>query len=242
MKLTALGIDSRDFDTQRMKELRRDMVLVRNWLRSPSRAGGRGKICQAAATLDKLVTRTVPLTQYRGMFFMDLSVADKLLEGRVSSKYPCESWTPGPYIALEFVDNEGGSRMLIGFVMERKFSKNEIILDIDGLVSVVKLLRNELMKADDRNELHPSIMIPHLREFLKDTVSLTITAESLGEEEFLMHPRPYSAKDITWMKVDSVKAIEERHPNLWRLVNSNSEYTPRDIDGNWLNVKAGEIE
>ena len=128
MKLTALGIDSMEFDSERAINLSQNVARVYLWLQEGE--GGK-KICEAAAILNKLVTRPSPLTQFRGLKFEDPAVADALLGGNMASKHPCESWTTKPHIAQEFA-SDVGPRPVFRFIMMRKFSRNEIILDVEG--------------------------------------------------------------------------------------------------------------
>ena len=77
---------------------------------------------------------------------------------------------------------------------------------------------------------------------MSDLYSLIGTAETLGEEEFLAHPRPYSPKDVIRMQVASVRAIEKKHPILWRIFYSQDRYSIDELEREWLYLKAGEIE
>ena len=62
------------------------------------------------------------------------------------------------------------------------------------------------------------------------------------EDEFLMHPRPYSLKDIVRMRIDEKYTVDKRTPNLLKLLNSHEWYFPDELIGKWLLMKAGQIE
>ena len=239
MKLKVLGIDSKDFDRKRMNELKDDLFVVFSWIGNPGGAQGRERICEAASILDKLVTRDVPLTQYRGLAFEDLSLADALLGGKVIVKYPCESWTSKLGVAEVFV--EEGPRPEIKYVMKRTFSKNEIILDTEGLALVLKALEKELKIAIKQEELHSSNSTSDLQKFFRPIVGYVKYVSELSEFEFLVHPRPYTPKDILKMKIDEGYDIDERTPNLLRLLGSHPKYLLDELIGKWLHMKAGKI-
>ena len=237
MKLTTLGIDSRDFDLKRMADLRLRIRIVSAYLNNPSTTYGRDKVCEAASILDNLVTRNVPLTQYRGLTFADLDVADALLGEKAVTKYPCESWTSDLSIAeIHFK----GSSSRIRYLMKRTFSKQEVILDNEGLALVLKPLTKELEAAEESREIHPSIQrgLESLIDVVKEYVRFV---SFLGESEFLVHPRPYTPRDILKMEIDEGYDIDERTPNLLRLLGSHPKYTFDELIGKRLLMKAGQI-
>ena len=153
MKLKALGIDSTEFDSERAVSLRRNIVRVYNWILDSK---GGEEICEAASILDKLVTRKVPLVQYRGMRFEDPAIADALLGGGMASKHPCESWTPSLEVAERFA-TERGPRPVFRYVTKRTLSKSEVILDVDGLTKVLTSILKEFKVADQKGQLHSSM-------------------------------------------------------------------------------------
>ena len=54
MKLTALGIDSKDLDRKRLMDLEQNLKIVRTWIHDPDVITNRKSVCEAASLLDKL--------------------------------------------------------------------------------------------------------------------------------------------------------------------------------------------
>ena len=156
MLLTALGIDSKDLDRKRLMDLEQNLEIVRTWIHDPDVFTSRKSVCEAASLMHKLVTRPSPLTQYRGMTFKDLAVADNILSGKIVSKYECESWTPRKGIAESFAPMDDLSRG-ISYLMKRKFSKQEVILDVDGLTQSLRIFAKEFKAAMKKDEWHPTL-------------------------------------------------------------------------------------
>ena len=241
MKLTALGIDSMEFDAERAKDFKKNLMVVYNWIDMGEEAqAGKKSVCEAASILDKLVTRSVPLTQYRGLKFEDPAVADALIGGKTVSKMECESWTLRKDIAEEFAQDVG-PKPFIRFVMIRTFSKNEIILDLDGLTDVFKSLIEELKEADKRGELHPSL--GEDRVFTQKAMEGFIsTVEDFSESEFLVHPRPYSAWDLLKVSIDEGfgrKVDRWSFDNLHKVLIGNRSRTFKDLLGKQVIFKNG---
>lgn len=243
MKLTALGIDSKDFDRERYLALWEDITTLEEWLWKPTRmSASRKSLCESASLLDKLVTMKIHSSYYRGLKFAKPSWADDLLGGRTSSKYPCESWTPSLETAEEFV-TKGSLRHAVRFIMARQFSKNEIILDLGGLRNVMESLGKDLKEAEKRREL--TIERPReFKKFLGSVEELKESIDALGESEFLMHPMPYSPKDIHMVKIDSYfdGRIPSQMPILAGVLSQVSqEHSFDELTGRWLHMKAGQI-
>ena len=246
MKLTALGIESEEFDQRRINDLRHHLSVVRKWIHS---SGEKGKsVCESARILNQLVMRDAPLVQYRGIRFKDPSVADSLLSGKVSTKYPCESWTPKEEVAESFVEDASGREIL--FLMKRKFSRNEIVLDVDGLGVSLKILAKELTRAEKQGYVHMSVIKNiglDLLDLIKEAIAFAKFVKGMSEFEFLMHPRPYSPKDVLKVMMDrSYEKVDPSDvPRIAGLVSkSRSLSSFGSMTNKWLHVKdkSEEIE
>ena len=245
MILTALGIDSMEFDLKRQTELLRHLGILHGWLIDTGTGGyRRDDVCESAAILDKLVDRDVPLVQYRGLSFGPL-MADAFLRGKAPFKYECESWTPNLDVAMDYVGKKalaGGVRI----VSKKKHSKNEIILDLSGLIPVLKITVRELKKADKIGDLQREEIGPAgytvFDMLLKNMQSLARTIKRLKESEYLVHPRPYTLKDVFRMRFDY--GFEEYKPSETARLRSILAKTGRSIDeviGKWLQFEKGKI-
>ena len=244
MKLTALGIDSRDFDSDRMEDLRGNLRLLYKWLLfTQDDSSGRKSLCEAASILDKLVTRDVPLTQYRGMTFKDLALADSLLGGKATIRYACESWTPNLRLAEKFA-LEYGPRRGIRYLMKRTFAKQEIVLDVEGLAEVMSFFSKELTKAGKLKEVHQSVRAKDLWQFLAKIDAYISHVYGLGEEEFLMHPRPYSAKDVFMLKIGMPVGdlVLSQIPVLASIVNADPRHSFETLVGREVEMRRGKIK
>lgn len=240
MKLTALGIDSKDLDRKRLMDLEQNLKIVRTWIHDPDVITNRKSVCKAASLLDKLVSRPSPLTQYRGLEFKDPVAADNILSGKMVSKYECESWTPKESIAESFAPMNKLFKG-ISYLMKRKFSKNEVILDVDGLTQSLRIFAKEFKAAMKKDEWHPTLDLAGEKIFSRIVEYMLDLYES-DEEEFLMHPRPYTPKDIVRMKIDEGYKVDKRTPILLKVLNSHEWYLPDELIGKWLFMKAGQIE
>lgn len=244
MKLVILGIDSTEFDRKRWERLQEQLIVIENWMdSSKALASERKSICEVAAILDKLVTRDPPLTQYRGLTFAKLDVADALLDGKMSSKYPCESWSEDDRVSAAFIDTYNQGKTAVGYVMKKNLSRNEIILNVYGLAMAMKALARNWQVAIERREVHPEMRRGRASRHVEELFDFVRRATTYNELEFLVHPRPYSPKDIFKMKIGegSSSRINARTPNLLRIVNSHPKYSPEDLEEKWLHLKEGKI-
>ena len=101
-------------------------------------------------------------------------------------------------------------------------------------------LEKDLEGAEKVGELHPSVE-NGLEEFKRLINNYAYLVSSRGEVEFLIHPRPYSPKDILKMQVGREYKVDERTPNLLKVFNSQDRYAHEELIGRWLHMKAGQI-
>ena len=148
---------------------------------------------------------------------------------------------------MDYLSKKSIYKAKVVIIAKKKHTKNEVILDLAGLVPVLKKLVIELKKADKIGDLvrGEDFGPPGYTTFdrlLDMLTSLTRLINRLREAEYLIHPRPYSPKDIFRMRIDSdFSDYLPKDTAFLRRILAKTGHSVSDVKGRWLQFEKGKI-